>query len=224
MSILFSEADKSLLNKDKTININKLSPEQQQVLEYSRKDPDETMMNLSKPLTASYKIQVVFDSEKSQKNLTPCILTCWESSGHLSEHNDKILYLCRSNKDASLGCGYPFLEDPKHCFVNGIPTRLFVCKNCPKVNNEYRLINPNKAVTDVFLRMPYKKLAEVIYDYFRKLNGDADIYIKNFKFKYRDTSSLLGEKEFVIYRLADIIRDSSNDSLILKKIEGFLTA
>lgn len=224
MSILFSEAATQFYDNNKRFKKELLTQEQQEVLDLAN-NPVKSEMNkiIEDNKAAKYKIQITFNHKRKNWQTTPCTLTCWESAGNLNEDNDKILFLCRAEKDPRLGCGFPFLEEPKRCLINGFPTRVFECKNCPKKDNDYRLILATAVSQIVYFNLPPKKLALKIYDYFRKLESNADIYIKYFKDDFRG-GVLTDNADFVIYPLERIIKDSTNNSLVLKNIETFLSS
>ncbi len=221
MSYLFSEADKSLLNDRGNVDVEKLNDVQKEVYENSQLEADPTLTRLSKDgsIVAKYKIQVLFNHLRTDRGVAPCLLTFWRSAGHLNEDNDDLLYVCKYEKDARLGCGMPFLEESRGALVNGTPMHLFDCKNCK------RYVNRNTVCTDIFLKLPADKLAPIVYKYFRALNSDADIYVKHFKYDTRKEDYSDWKGEYSIYPITRIIKDASISSAqTIKNIESFLRA
>jgi hypothetical protein len=87
----------------------------------------------------------------------------------------------------------------------------------------------------ILYNLPTSVIAENVYKLFRKLDGNADIYIKHAKNDIRkitemgdkglrDMQKIEDERDMVIYPLKHILKDATTDSSIIKKIEHFLRA
>jgi hypothetical protein len=219
MSYLFSEANKRLLKSDNTIDKSLLNDEQREVYENSQLEADPTLVRLGTSLVATYKIQIMFDYQRTGKNVVPCLISFWRSSGKLSEDNDSLLYVCKYEKDPRLGCGMPFLSESRGALVNGTPMQLFECTHCKRYVNRATVCN------DVVYKLPAEKLAPIVYKYFRALNSDADIYLKHFKSNTIKEDYTELKNEYSIYPLARLIKDASlGSSQTIKNIEAFLRA
>lgn len=221
MSIFFSEADPKLWNeRTRQIDRSKLTPAQQHILDNSNKEIDPEMKKVvldSAGIQAQYQIHVMFDDKRRTADLTHCLITCWRG--------DELLYLCRHQNDPTWGCGMPFLEPPKAAIIDGgIPIKVYQCRNCPTKDNRYRLVRANVVSSFALYKLPAKRISEVVYDYFRALNRNTDILVKHIKTSYEEGPYTKRDGDYVLYPLRNIIKDTNNDSMVLKKIEQFLSA
>jgi len=222
MSVIFSESDKYF-------NADELDPKSKEILEASRaqdKVPEEHLKDLKGEVRAKYKIEVILPPRRKKNEAIACAVTAFKSGGNIHGGGDELLYLCRNENDAKIGCGAVLKSNPMVGTIDGGVVTVFYCDNCKKYVNR-------ELLSSTFLyKLPLKKLAENIYGLFRKLDSNADIYLKHVHVDVRDAASRGGDKmmqvpqrmEYAIYTLKNIFKDTANDSQVLRKIEGFLTA
>lgn len=220
MSIIFSEADKHF-------NLSNLDPKSREILNASReqdKVSKEELDNLYGERPAKYKIEVIFPPRRKHNEAVACAVTLFKSGKKLHGGGDELIYVCRNERDATIGCGSPLKENPLIGTVDGGVVTVFHCATC----NKY--VNRELLASTILYKLPVKTIAKNIYNLFRKLDSDADIYLKHMKADIREASLSKGKMEeiptqveYAIYTLKSILKDTANNSQIVKKIEDFLT-
>ncbi len=172
-------------------------------------------------IKGKYKIQVLFGPKRSTaKSL--CMVHVFESGGKLHEHQDQLCYFCWDIEDRNIGCRGVI---PASKITGGVGW----CDACkgPRATS--------KMTEYIVYHLPMSVIAENVYKLFRTLNSDADIYIKFAKNDIRkltemgerglrDMQAIEDKREAVIYPLKHILKDVSNGSNVVHKIETFLKA
>ena len=221
MSVIFSEADKFF-------DMNSLDEKSKEVLYASRAQdevPQEALDDLRGELRAKYKIEVILPPRRKVNEAIACAVTAFKSGGQLHGGGDELLYVCRNEKDATIGCGSVLKGNPLVGTVDGGLVTVFYCDKCQKY------VNRELLASTFLYKLPLKKLAENIYRLFRQLDSNADIYLKHMKTDIRNATldrkqmtEVPKKMEYAIYTLKNIVKDTSNDSQVLHKIETFLKA
>ncbi len=222
MSVIFSEADKYF-------DPNQLNEKARFVYENSKKasDPDKQVskdLGLSED-KARYKIEVLLSTDRSASNLSACAITPFRSGGGLHGGGDEIMYFCRNEKNRDKGCGSILQGDVYMGRIGEEQVAVFYCEKCKKY------VNRELLGSTILYKLPIKALAKNIYDLFRQLDSNADIYLKHIKVDMRKATEdkakgMLKVKpntELSIYTVKSIFKDVSNSSQILKKFETFIS-
>ena len=180
---------------------------------------------------AKYKLEVMFSHRHTGREPTPGSVTWWESATKLHGGGDAKLYLCDNSGE------YPDLEG-RGCkkFIpdsaNGL--QFIACPHCG------HLWKPQHLCGEIFYRLPIQKWADVLYDWFMRLEMGADIRIKYGHMSVRDAQrqeeerGLKGDlltkarsfeqRPCIIYPLKNIIRDTSAGADLKGRILAFLKA
>lgn len=227
MSVVFSEVDK-------TFNKSSLNTKERFVYDASQNAADPNYVigeELKKLLTpedlekAKYKIEVIFPPSRKNVNVTACAVTTFKSGKKLHGGGDELLYLCRNEKDAKIGCGNVLKGDLMLSQGHDGPSSVYYCEKCKKY------VNRELCASTLLYKLPIKTIAANIYKLFRQLDSNADIYLKYTRSDIRAANSspqkmaqLPTKTEYAIYTLKNIIKDTSNDSQVINKIEAFLKA
>jgi hypothetical protein len=178
---------------------------------------------------AKYKLEVNFGEERSLHRPFGGIVTWWESATKLHGGGDAKLYLCDNNGD------YPELEG-KGCkailpdSANGLN---FIA--CPKCGLIWR---NEQVVGEIWYKLPMQKWADVLYDWFRRLEMNADIRIKYARADIRTAAMREQERQrggevlakvreelcSSTYPLANIIKDTAAGADTRGRILAYLQA
>lgn len=205
-----------------------LSPEEAQAVEERKEALDKL---LEQEQIAKYKLEVMFSHRHTGRAPTPGLVTWWESGNKLHGGGDSKLYLCdNSVADPRLegrGCK-KFIPDS----ANGL--RFIVCPHC------HVLWKPEHLVGEVFYRLPLEKWADVLLDWYVRLEMRADIYLKYGRKSIKQAQEIEAERglqgdllnkarsieqrSMYIYPLRNIIRDTSAGADLRGRILSFLRA
>lgn len=217
----------------------------------TRVKPDETfdefVSRISKvDLKAKYKIEVMFSKHRSSlaHKPSPLMLTIWESGKKYHGGGDQKMYWCGYDD-----CDMPLSSDhfaAYHCV-------------CPSCNRELFLDDQSKAQHRAYLKREGKnpsdmdripviageklanlipsKLAELLEKTWRRLEGDADIYLKYSPFEIRydpvhepdsKVIDLLDkariQRQPVIYPLKNIMKDIHAGADLRKRFLAMITS
>lgn len=180
---------------------------------------------------ARFKLEVMFDEERSMHKPFGGTVTWWESGTKFHGGGDTKMYVCDNNAD------YPRLEG-KGCKMlmpesaNGMG--FLLCPHCGV------LWKSEEVVGEIYYRLPVQKWAMVLLSWFRRLSHDADIRIKYAKDDIRTVAMLEVERDrggellqkvrsaerraVGTYPLMNIIKDTSAGADLYKRILAFLQA
>lgn len=200
-----------------------LSAEEQRAVEQRLKDMD--MLFGSEPRRATYKLEVIFNDERSFHHPFGGIVTLWESGNKLHGGGDTKLYLCPGQELKNNGCD-GLLADT----TRGL--RFMVCAKCGS------MWRPEQVHGEVFYKLTMGKWADVLLQWFTRLNLDADIRLKYARDDIRTVATLEQERQMrgellakarseermstSIYPLTHIIKDTSNGAGLHGRILAFL--
>lgn len=180
---------------------------------------------------AKYKLEVMFDGERSVHKPFGGAVTWWESGNKLHGGGDSKLYLCDNN------ASYPQLEG-RGCkgllpdSSNGL--NFIVCPKCGVMwKNE-------EVVGEVWYRLTMQKWADVLTYWFTRLELNADIRVKYSRDDIRSAAAQEQERNrggealfkardperrsSSIYPLANIIRDTAAGADLRGRILAYLQA
>ena len=178
---------------------------------------------------AKYKLEIFFGHDRSLFKPFPGIAYAFASGGQDHGGGDAKVYFCPALIDIGEGkkrtCGAPI--DLK-----------FVSKKavvCPKCRNACK---PVDLIGEVWARLTVQNWATLITRLFQRLEGNADIVIRQPKDRLIDAAQKEQEKELrgdvlepararregVIYELKNIIRDLNTGADVHSLIKGLLLA
>jgi hypothetical protein len=183
---------------------------------------------------ARFKIQLFFQSERSDKKPVAFTLSVWESGKRLHGGGDECLFICRRQRGAT---AKPFdvmgkeVKSPMGCggFISGdlvSDDGKMVCPHC-------MLAHTSSEVGDsVFFRLTADKAASVLEQWWHRLGCDADIYMK---YSPRDIRVKMMQdaygvrkarelKGMTIYPLENILKDTSSGTSVHSRFRALLLA
>lgn len=209
---------------DQTITVGEnITPEEQRVIEERMRELDLILKAEKKP--ASFKLEVMFNDERSFHKPFAGVVTWWESGTKLHGGGDSKIYLCPGKELKGTGCE-SFLFD-KSTGMNFI-----VCPECGS------LWRGEEVFGEVFYKLPMEKWADVLLSWFVKLGLDADIRIKYARDDIRTVAMREQEKQMggellltargddrrsaAVYPLHNIIKDTSAGADLHGRILAFL--
>ena len=183
---------------------------------------------------ARYKIQLFFQSERSDKKPMAFTLSVWESGKRLHGGGDECLFICRRQRGA---VAKPFdvmgkeVKSPMGCggFISGdlvSDDGKMVCPHC-------LLPHTSTEVGDsVFFRLSADKAASVLEQWWYRLGGNADIYMKYSPFDVRvkmmqDAYGVRKARELkgmTIYPLENILKDTANGTSVHSRFRALILA
>jgi hypothetical protein len=183
---------------------------------------------------ARYKIQLWFQSERSDKKPMAFTLSAWESGKRLHGGGDECLFICRRQRNAG---AKPFdvmgkeVRSPMGCggFITGdlvSEEGTMICPHC---------LLPHKSTEvgdSVFFRLTADKAATALETWWRKLNCDADIYMKYAPYDVRvklmqDAFGVRKARELkgmTIYPLENILKDTANGASVHSRFRALILA
>lgn len=202
-----------------------LSPEEAEALEERKQALDKL---LAAEDLAKYKLEVMFSHRHTARAPTPGTVTWWESGTKLHGGGDAKMYLC-DNSDPSVAPGCKrFIPDVS------LGLSRIVCPHCR------RLWKPEHLVGEIFYRLPLEKWADVLLDWYTRLEMRTDIRIKYGRMSIRDAQTVEAERKLrgelldkarsfdqrsvYIYSLKNIIKDTSAGADLRGRILAFLRA
>lgn len=183
---------------------------------------------------ARYKIQLFFQSERSDKKPIAFTLSVWESGKRLHGGGDECLFICRRQRGAA---AKPFdvmgkeVKSPMGCggFISGdlvSDDGKMICPHC-------LLAHTSSEVGDsVFFRLTADKAASVLEQWWYRLGSDADIYMKYSPLDVRvkmmqDVHGVRKARELkgmTIYPLENILKDTANGASVQSRFRALILA
>jgi hypothetical protein len=206
----------------------------------------------SKDLVAGHKIQVLYQSE-SRTPMGPnlCTVTLWMSGSRLGGGGDEKLYTC-DLRDADILTG-PMQGDlptkkrtdcpPPHLPRSAEQARAFGCGRvlpagsvsggiayCPHCGKHWP--NSRFLTGEYVYKLPTNILAERLEQWWHRLEGDADLYIKYHErdIRYREMATRLGSAKarkhrgLLAYPLARLLRDTAAGKSVARAFFDCLSA
>ncbi len=173
---------------------------------------------LNGEIRAKYKIEVMFEKDRTVAGPNLCGIQLWESGRKFHGGGDQLMYWCMDT-ESSQGCKSPFSGD---LIVGPVAN----CPNCGMTVLMARAANMR------IVRLSSKVLSQELSKIFHSLGGNADIYVKYHKtdVHYLAMARAKGEatakrlKGMHIYPLKNIIKDTTSGADLTGRIHAFLTA
>jgi hypothetical protein len=189
---------------------------------------------------ARWKIQVWIKSERSIFKPLSFTLTFWESGKRLHGGGDETAFVCR-RKPSAPKPKMPFAAARPKGVFKAEPTNdgcdtiipggdavrgLIVCPNCGLQWDTEHIADA------IFYQVPVERAADVIAEWFRKLQFSADIYVKyrdqDIRVKMMAASYGLRKarelKGLTIYPLDSILRDTTGGATLESRFKALLLA
>ena len=130
---------------------------------------------------AKYKIEVHFNKSRTTSGPNTAAITIFESGARLNGDGDELVYLC-TERDRGLALNMPNVRDrpvirgydgcgsviPGENLRGGVA----MCPSCQST------ISSESLTSTLLVNLTTKKLSVLVTDVFRKLESNADIYIK----------------------------------------------
>lgn len=184
----------------------------------------------AKEVPALYKIEVFFGPNRTLSGPNSCTIKFWESGRRLHGGGDDLMFMCRNRQNLSEGCGKLFSSD----FVRN---SIAICPACHKAINGEMCVRSlafrdERAAGGEDYRIETRKLADLLAKYWRRLDGNADVYLKFDKsdIRYRMIEREMGPvkakelRGLSIYPLRNILSDTAGGTDLGDRMFAFLTA
>lgn len=200
-----------------------ITEEEQRAIEARMKQLD--LLLKSESRKATYKLEVMFDEERSFHRPFGGTLTLWESGNKLHGGGDTKLYICPGKELRKNGCE-GLLNDTSRS------RHLLVCPSCGC------LWNLGEVFGEIYFRLPMEKWGDVLVSWFIKLNLDADVRLKYARDDIRTVAMKEQERNIggelllkarseerrssAIYPLRNIIKDTSAGAGLHSRFLAFL--
>lgn len=199
-----------------------MSEEEEGLLKQKKEKLDALLQSEQK---AKYKIELLFHRARSLQKPTPGLMYFWENGSQLHGGGDAKIYLCPGKRLEQNECeGFIPYDSNGYGFL--------VCPHCQKVWRAESVIGEVGGV------LTMQGWATLLLKYYRKLDQNADIYVKMTVDDLRAVTRMEQEKELrgeklhrvraarpkYIYPQKNIVRDVSNGADLYKRFYAFLQA
>lgn len=194
------------------------------------------MTNVINPeVKANYKIEIHFGPKRTTSGPNVAAISVFESGMHLNGEGDELMYIC-AERDKGLALNAPGVADTEikkgaeGCgkFIPGRNLRngVAICA-CEK----RRMIKSEELTSTLLVNLSTEKIANLVASWFRKLDNDADIYVKyhptDIRYKAMEAAEGLDKARMLrgltIYPLKNIIKDTANGASIEKRFLALFT-
>jgi hypothetical protein len=172
---------------------------------------------------AKFKIEMLCTAKWSVINPVPGVISFWESGSQLHGGGDAIVHFCPGKKLGKSNCEH-YIPDPSHGYG------ILVCPGCHSVWDGKEVWGQHIG------RHTAQHWADVIFDFYRKLDMNCDIVIKYHKEDIRAASvGLLAPDKLEkvrsspkrlrrVYTLSSILKDTSAGAGLYDRILAFVRA
>lgn len=172
-------------------------------------------------IRAKWKIEITYGPKRTVQGPNAVGIQVWESGKHFNGGGDALAFFCKDNREGhDEGCWGVIPQEN----VNKMGVAF--CPHCMRTIAADLLTNMKKGY------VTSQNLAAEVADLFRKLDSNADIYIKYHKADPRyvamerakgpDVARRL--KGMHMYRLAAILRDTAAGADLVARFKAFLTS
>jgi hypothetical protein len=190
---------------------------------------------MTEHVPAKFKIEIHFNKNRTTAGPNTAAVSIFESGARLNGEGDELVYLC-TERDKGLALGMPGVKDrpvirgyggcggviPGSNLRGGVA----MCPNCKS------MISSEGLTSTLLVNLTTKKLAALVTDIFRKLNSDADIYIKYHPTDIRSVAlnnpNSLDKgrmsRGLTIYPIFNIIKDTSGGASVEGRFEALFSA
>ncbi len=193
------------------------------------------MISQSVDAPAKYKIEVVFNKNRTSAGPNVVALSAWESGARLDGEGDEMMYMC-AERDKGLALNTVGVKDKEvvrgkeGCgrFIpgNNIRQGVAICP-CEKK----RLLNTENLSCHDLVSLTTEELATRLVSWFEKLESNADIYVKyhptDIRYKAMADAEGLDKarslRGLTIYPLKNIIKDITAGSSLQRRFYALLS-
>lgn len=177
------------------------------------------------PLQAKYKLELYFLEKRSVQKPFGGFLFAWTNGGFAHGGGDESVYFCPTELEPGKQCLHPI-------HIQFISKRFAVCESCRQAHE------PKQLIGQVYAKLSFQNWATLITKYFRLLGSSADIRLGMMPGDLHSATKreldkvyhgdLLNEirrnRQWVIYELDRIIRDTTAGADLERRIRVFLSA
>lgn len=180
-------------------------------------------------LTATYKLEIVFTENRSMHNPYGGFIYALTNGGYMHGGGDEGVYFCTNKVPRISGTGDKACNNPLK--PEWIGTDAAVCPKCRSA------IKPKELMGQVYAKITTQNWTSLALGMFRALNYDADIRVGHFKGDFRIASTIENseradaaynavrmERQWVVYPLQNILKDTQNGAELKGRIRAFLSA
>jgi hypothetical protein len=184
---------------------------------------------------ARYKIEVHFGPRRTTNGPNVAAISVFESGLHLDGEGDELMYIC-AERDKGLALNAPNVADTdivwgkEGCgkFIPGKNLRagVAVC-----VCEKRKMMKSEELTSTLLVNLSTEKISNLVASWFRKLDNDADIYVKYHPtdIRYQAMADAQGLDKarslrgLTIYPLKNIVKDVSNGATLEKRFFALFT-
>ncbi len=184
---------------------------------------------------ARYKIEVVFNKDRTTAGPNVVAISAWESGARLDGEGDEMMYIC-AERDKGLALNSVGVKDreivrgKEGCgkFIpgNNIRQGVAICP-CEKK----RLLNTENLSCHDLLSLTTEELSKRLVEWFHKLDSNADIYVKyhptDIRYKAMADAEGLDKarslRGLTIYPLKNIIKDTLAGASLQRRFYALLS-
>ena len=188
---------------------------------------------------AKYKIELHFNKGRTTNGPNVAAISIFQSGCRLNGEGDELVYIC-SERDKGLALNAPGVKD--RAVIKGyagcgkiiegdrIRGGVAICTSC--VDGKENMIASENLTSTLLVNLTTDKLAVMVADIFRRLDSNADIYIKYHPTDLRveamnnvhnlDKGRML--RGLTIYPLANIIKDTLGGASVEKRFKALFSA
>ena len=191
---------------------------------------------MTKHTPAKYKIELHFNKGRTTSGPNVAAITIFQSGCRLNGEGDEMVYIC-AERDRGLALNAPGVKDRPvikgyaGCgkIIEGDRIRggIAICP-CEKNN----MIASENLTSTLLVNLTTEKLSAMVADIFRRLNSDADIYIKyhptDLRVEAMNNVHNLDKgrmsRGLTIYPLANIIKDTIDGTSVETRFKALFSA
>jgi hypothetical protein len=185
--------------------------------------------NPPEEVKAKFKLEVIFTESRTIHAPLTGVVMAWTNGGFMHGGGDEVVYFCPKMVDAPNG-GTTMCREPLSILF--VSKRIAVCPKCKATSD------PKELVGQFFAKLPMEKWATLVTKMFGVLGCNADIRIGTMRGDLRranereDEKYMRGEhldrvrnsREWVIYPLRNIIKDTAAGADLYNRMRAFLSA
>lgn len=192
---------------------------------------------MSEHTPAKYKVEIHFNKNRTTAGPNTAAVTVFESGARLNGEGDELVYIC-NQRDKGLALGMQDGKKYDRSVVRGyhgcggiilgaqIRGGVALCIKCESA------LSSEELTSTLLVHLTTKRLAALVTDLFRKLDSNADIYVKYHPTDIRsqalsapgDLDKGRMQRGLTIYPLRNIIRDTVGGASVERRFEALFSA
>tara|TARA_B100000214_G_C23873788_1_gene583938 strand:- start:412 stop:996 length:585 start_codon:yes stop_codon:yes gene_type:complete len=194
---------------------------------------------MTKHTPAKYKIELHFNKGRTTSGPNVAAITIFQSGCRLNGEGDELVYIC-AERDRGLALNAPGVKD--RAIIKGyagcgkiiegdnIKGGVALCRGC--VGGKDNMIASENLTSTLLVNLTTEKLSVMVADIFRRLNSDADIYIKyhptDLRVEAMNNVHNLDKgrmsRGLTIYPLANIVKDTIDGTSVETRFKALFSA